>query len=165
MATFTGGTLSIAHTANNSATIGTASASIPHGVSASQTLSVGTGANQVNVAASGVIVPGGTPVDLDLAGGSDLDDGDGGAVTFATVKSFVFRAPSTNSGNMTIDTTIANGWTGVFDGTVTLRPGEAYAWQSPQATGVAVTAGTGDLVRISGSSTDACDVLITGNSA
>lgn len=165
MATYTGGTLTISHTANATVTVGTATGvNVGHAISSQQTMSVGTGANQVNLPASATIRPAGSDVDIDLAGGSDLNDGDGGAVTFATIKSFCFRAKSTNSGNITVSTTLTNGWQAAFNGSVVLRPGEVFAWQSPQATGVAVTAGTADLVRISGTGTDDCDVLITGNS-
>jgi hypothetical protein len=163
MATYTGGTLTIAHSANASVTVGVATGvTIPHAVSSQLTMSAGSGASQVNLQASATVRPAGSNVDIDLAGGSQLNDGDGGAVTFASIKSFVFRAKAANTGNITVATTLANGWQAAFNGTVVLRPGEIFAWQSPQATGVAVTAGTGDLVRISGTGTDDCDVLVTG---
>jgi hypothetical protein len=162
MATYTGGTLTIAHSANATAVVGVATVNVPHAVSSQQTMTPGTGANQVNLPGSARVVPGGSPVNIDLAGGSQLDDGDGGTVTFASVKSFAFRAAPTNTGNITVDTTIANGWQAAINGTFILRPGEVLAWQTPLASGVAVTAGTGDLVRVSGTGTDACNVLVTG---
>jgi hypothetical protein len=162
MATYTGGAASISHTANNRVSLGVATATVPMNVSSSLTFGPGTGANQANVSGSATITPGGVDVDLDLSGGSTLNDGDGGATTFTAVKAFTVKAAAANAGAVEVDTTLTNGWVAAIGGVISLAPGATVSLQNASAAGWAVAAGTGDLVRFSGTGTDSVAVVVTG---
>jgi len=122
----------------------------------------GTGSKQAEVLGVTELEPGGSAISLDLAGGQ-LVDSINAAQTFAAVKSLVFYAPAGNSGDVTLDTTIANGWQAALNGTVTLKPGTAIGLATEDASGYTVTAGTADLVEVSASGTDKVQVLAIGN--
>lgn len=107
----------------------------------------------------------GAAENLDLAGG--LVDAFGAALTFTRIKAVLIRAATTNQTELEV-TRPANGaplFNAVGDG-VTLPPGAAFALVVPDASGVAVTAGTGDLLRIEnmGSPGDSAvyDIILVG---
>lgn len=108
-------------------------------------------------------------VDIDLAGG--LTDALGAALTFARVKALFLRAAVGNSNNVVIGGAASNQFVGPFGAaahTIAVKPGGFMGFVAPDATGWAVTAGTGDLLRIANSgagSSVTYDVVIIGASA
>jgi hypothetical protein len=132
-------------------------------------LASGVGANQADkvwsdqrpIAASGTD-------SLDLAG--VLTDVFGAAFTLARIKGLYVAAAAANVNNVNVTRPAANGvplFLAAGDG-IPVRPGGAFLWVAPDATGVAVTAGTGDLLDIvnSGAGTGVTyDIVIIGASA
>jgi hypothetical protein len=113
--------------------------------------------------------------DLDLTG--TLVDAFGATITMARIKGLLIRASAGNTNNVIIGANIAaNAWAtligpaGAAGGTITLRPGAfiVAGCGSADATGWAVTAGTGDLLHITnsaGGTSVSYDVVIIGCSA
>lgn len=108
--------------------------------------------------------------DLDLAG--VLTDVYGTALTFVRIKGIFISASAANSNNVIIGAAASNQWAGLLNttGTLTLRPGATFAAVSgsTDATAMAVTAGTGDLLKVanSGAGTSVTyDIVIIGASA
>jgi hypothetical protein len=108
--------------------------------------------------------------DLDLAG--VLLDAFGSAITFARIKGLIIAAAAGNTNNVVVGNATSNAWATLLGATstVTLRPGAFLAVGTgvADATGYAVTAGTGDLLKIanSGAGTSVTyDVHIIGASA
>lgn len=90
--------------------------------------------------------------DLDLAGG--VSDVFGNVLTFTKVKALVIKAAAGNTNNVLVGGASSNGFITPFGGathTVTVRPGGTLVLIAPDATGYAVTAGTGDLLKIANS--------------
>ena len=106
--------------------------------------------------------------DLDLAG--VLTSPLGTTLTFARIKAVLVKASSSNTNNVNVTRPASNGlpiFLAASDG-IPVRPGGAFAWIAPDATGVAVTAGTGDLLTFTnsaGSTSVTYDVVIVGASA
>ena len=105
---------------------------------------------------------------LDLAG--SLSGPFGGTLTFARIKMVLVVAATGNTNNVNVTTPGSNG-TPLFlaagDG-IAVKPGGFFWWHDPSAAGVAVTAGTGDLLTIvnSGAGTPVTyDVHIVGASS
>lgn len=108
--------------------------------------------------------------DLDLAG--VLTDAFGAAITFARVKGLFISASAANTNNVIVGAAAANPWAALLGatGTVTLRPGATFAAiaGAADATAYAVTAGTGDLLKVanSGAGTPVTyDIVVIGASA
>lgn len=130
----------------------------------------GTGANQADrvftdqrtIAASGTD-------DLDLAG--SLTDALGATITFVRIKGLIVYAATGNTNNVIVGGAASNqfiNWVGGTSHTVTVRPGGLLVLLAGDATSYAVTAGTGDLLRIanSGAGTSVVyDVVLIGASA
>lgn len=109
--------------------------------------------------------------DVDLAG-TFLVDIFGANLAFARVKGLFIRAAKTNTNNVIVGAASANQWATLLNttGTVTLRPGTWFGTccDVTDATGYAVTAGTGDLLKVAngGAGTSVSyDLIIIGNSA
>lgn len=106
---------------------------------------------------------------LDLAG--VLTDSFGATVTFARVKLLWIYAAAGNTNNVIVGGEATNGWAtwvGAAAHTVTIRPGGLMFLAAPDATAYAVTAGTGDLLKIAnsgGGSSVTYDVIVIGASA
>lgn len=105
--------------------------------------------------------------DLDLAGA--LVDALGGPFSLARVKGIVVAAAAGNTNNVVVGAASSNAWATLLGAThtVTLRPGAVFAALAGEddATGWAVTAGTGDLLRVAnsaGGSAVSYDVAIIG---
>lgn len=165
MAAFLSGSVQSGCSANVSASIAGATQQVGLSVIAAATFQAGTGANQANKAVRGTLVPGGSDIDIDLAGGTQLRSGDDGAPaahTFTAVKVLVARAAVGNAGTITLGAALTNGMATLFTGTIPLAPGASVTLSNPSAAGAAVAAGTGDLIRVSGTGTDAVDVEIIG---
>jgi len=110
-----------------------------------------------------------TSEDLDLAG--SLTDAFGATVTFARVKGIVVYAASGNGDNIQVGGAASNqfiNWVANSSDIINVRPGGTFALIAPDAVAYAVTAGTGDLLRITNAdSGDAAtyDIYIIGASA
>jgi len=135
-------------------------------------LSVGTAAGQADrvfldsfsIAASGTL-------DYDLNGGA-LTDVFGAAVSFVEIVGLFIFASAGNTNNVVLSTAATNPWLGLLAATdlLPVRPGAAFSYICGAAdnSGLAVAAGTGDVLRIanSGAGTSiAGDLVIVGRSA
>lgn len=109
--------------------------------------------------------------DLDLAG--SLTDANGNSLTFARVKGLVVKAAAANTNNVLVGGDATNTfltWVVAEGDAIILRPGAELSLfaGSADATGYAVTASTGDLLRITnsaGGSSVTYDIVIIGSSA
>lgn len=108
--------------------------------------------------------------DIDLAG--SLTDALGATATFVKVKGIIVAASASNANAINVGGAASNGfitWVGGATHTVSVRPGGVLALfaGAADATGYAVTAGTGDLLRVSnpGGGSVSYDVIIVGTSA
>ncbi len=114
------------------------------------TLAEGTGLNQANqVFPDERTLTTGQSEDLDLNG--VLINPLGEQVNLVKVKAVVIVADATNTTNLTIGNAASNqfvGWFGAAAHTITLKPGGVFFISDPSAAGYPVTAGTGDLLRV-----------------
>lgn len=124
------------------------------GTTASAAYSTGTGAGQVDkvYAASLNLAASGT-ANLDLAG--SLTDVSGATITFARIKAIHVEADAGNTNDVQVTRPASNGVPFLMaagDG-IALRPGASFSWKTgtADATGVAVTAGTGDQITFTNS--------------
>lgn len=106
--------------------------------------------------------------DLDLAG--VLADAFGSTLTLARVKGLIVAAAAANVNNVVVGNAASNAWATLLGATHTLqvRPGGLIAAFAPDATGYAVTGGTGDILRIAngGAGTGVIyDIVIIGASS
>jgi len=106
---------------------------------------------------------------LDLAGG--LTDGLGATITMARLKGIVVKASALNTHNVLVGGAGANGLLGLF-GDVTdvlvVRPGAEIMVIVPDATAIAVTAATGDILKVANSgavSSVEYEIILIGASA
>lgn len=132
------------------------------------TVLAGTGLNQADVLFSDKRTLGsGANEDLDVAGAlTSLF----GTAVFVKVKAVVVVALSTNTTNITVSRGATNGlplFSAVSSGLAALKPGGGFIFWDPSAAGVAVTAGTADLINIANSAGASGDyiVMILGTSA
>lgn len=89
---------------------------------------------------------------LDLAG-SALQDAFGANMTFARIKAVIVTADAANTNDVQVTRPASNGvplFMAAGDG-IALKPGAVFLWAAQDATGVVVTAGTGDLLNIANS--------------
>ena len=95
----------------------------------------------------------------------------GATVTFARIRAIAVSAAASNTNNVVVGGAASNQfatWAGAATHTVTVRPGGLFCVANTDATGYAVTAGTGDLLRIanSGAGTSVVyDIILIGASA
>ncbi|MFF5984420.1 hypothetical protein ACFY78_36815 [Streptomyces olindensis] len=149
--------------------LGTARA--PHSLSRKLSLASGTGAGKADkVFSDRRTLAASATEDLDLAG--SLVDAFGATITFARIKGIIVAAADANANNVVVGNATSNAWATLLGatGTVVLRPGAFLAVGTgvADATGYAVTAGTGDLLKVanSGAGTSVTyDVHIIGASA
>lgn len=146
-----------------------ATASVPLTLTNQIRLAAGTGANQADLIFHDTRTLGASGTeDLDLAG--SLVGALGNTLTFARIKALVISAASGNTNSVQVTRPASNGvplFLAAGDG-LSVRPGGVFAWIAPDATGVAVTAGTGDLITITnsaGSTSVTYNVVIIGASA
>jgi hypothetical protein len=101
---------------------------------------------------------------LDLSG--TLTDRLGQPVVFTAIKALVVRPKSTNVTNLVLGAAAANPWAPLLGatGTLTCLPGFVYLIAGDVGAGYAVTAGTGDILKIAnGGATDLLyDIAIVG---
>lgn len=128
----------------------------------------GVGANQANVIWSDRrTLSASTTEDLDLAGGG-LVDAFGVAVAPVKLRAVVISSASANVQNITLfgdanSVPLLN----TAATTVTLQPGGLYVFTAPAVAGVAVTAGTGDIIQVANGAgvSITYDVIIIGTSS
>jgi hypothetical protein len=107
--------------------------------------------------------------DLDLAGSLTGHLGTG-TLTFARIKLLYVAAASGNTNNVNVTSPASNGvplFLAAGDG-IPVKPDGKFVWIAPDATGIAVTASTGDLITFTNSSSGTAvtyDVVIIGASA
>lgn len=140
-------------------------------ISASASLTDGTGAGQADrvFADTRTLAASGTE-DLDLAGA--LTDAFGAAQVFARVKAIFVKAAVGNTNNVNVTRPASNGFPlfmAAGDG-IALRPGECFGLLCDvgDAVGHAVTAATGDLLTVTNSaagSSVSYDIIVIGSSA
>ena len=105
---------------------------------------------------------------LDLAG--VLTDPLGTTLTFARIKALMVFALAANTNNVELTRPATNGaliFIAAGDG-ISIEPGACFAWATPTAAGVVVTAATADLITLTnsaGSTAVTYDVVIIGASA
>jgi hypothetical protein len=99
-----------------------------------------------------------TTENLDLSGA--LESGLGTVTVFTKVRALAVRW--NGAGTLAIDTTLSNGATGVFNGTVTIGQGGVFLIIDPTAAGRAVTAATVDLVKFTSTGAGDYDILVAG---
>lgn len=164
--------LAVTVNATHSTALDLGSGSVPLALSYAVSLASGTAAGQADrifhdrrtIAASG-------NDDLDLAAG--LNDAFGTSITFAKVKAIVVSAAAGNTNNVLVGgdaTSTFLTWVSAEPDSIILRPGTTFALVcgSADATGYAVTATTGDLLRITNAAAGTSvtyDIVIIGTSA
>jgi len=130
-------------------------------------LTDGTAAGKADLIFHDTRTIGGAPDDLDLAGA--LVDAFGATLTFVKIKSITVVAYSTNVANVVVGAAAANQFVGPFGAathTLAVKPGgKLHTDVGKTDLGFAVTAGTGDVLRFSGTNGDKYDVIIVGTSA
>ncbi|WP_282698209.1 hypothetical protein [Streptomyces sp. CC208A] len=163
--------LSVAANATLTSALDLATASAPVTVRAATTWQSGIGAGQADrVFSDRRTLAASATEDLDLAG--VLLDAFGAAITFARVKGLYVRADAANVNNVVLGNATSNAWAALLGatGTLTLRPGAAVGLTTgaADATAYAVTAGTGDLLKVANSGAGTAvsyDIVIIGSSA
>lgn len=107
--------------------------------------------------------------DLDLAG--VLLDAFGAALTFVKIKGLFISAAAANTNNVIVGAAASNAWAALLGAThtLTLRPGATFGLMAgaADATTYAVTAGTGDLLKVANSAAGTSvtyDILLIGSS-
>lgn len=133
----------------------------------------GIGYNQANLAwdTGERTLASGANEDLDLVGG--FNNPFGTTQSPAKIKAVLFLNYNENTQKLTVKSAASNGWTGMITGNsngVIVPPGSSqmagrFEWIAPQ--GVAITAGTGDLINVLNSSGESCiyQVIVVGTSA
>ena len=105
---------------------------------------------------------------LDLAG--SLTDAYGATMTFARIKALIITAAVANTNDVQLTRPASNGvplFLAAGDG-LPIRPGGLFAWACSDATGIVVTAATGDLLTITnsaGTTGVTYNVIVVGASA
>lgn len=152
-------------------TFGLGTVTLPLELTFTSPLTNGTGASQADkIHSTTVTLAGSATADIDLAG--SLTDVFGATLTFARIKAILIKAAAANNASnlMQVTRPAANGvplFMAAGDG-IALRPAAMFMWACGDATGVAVTAGTGDLLTFTnsaGTNTISADVIIIGASA
>lgn len=154
---------------NHTSVLDLGTADLPVDVLASVALASGTGANQADrIFTDTRTLTASASESLDLAG--SLTDAFGATITMARVKAILIKAASGNTNDVQVSRPAANG-VPIFlaaSDAIVIRPGGAFLWVAPDATAIAVTAGTGDLLTLTnsaGSTSVTYDVVIVGASA
>lgn len=142
-------------------------AKVPLDKSYTLTWTTGTAINQANAMFSDQrTLTASSTEDLDLAG--VLTDGLGVVLTFTRIKAILIFAAVANANNVVVGGAAVNGFVTPFNAAtdkVIVRPGGLLVLLAPDATSYAVTAATGDLLRIgnSGAGTSVIyDIVLIG---
>lgn len=133
----------------------------------SQFLGSGVGANQAsNIFHDQRTLTASSSESLDLAG--VLANAFGVTLTFTKIKAIIIHAAPANVNDVLVGGAASNAFVGCF-GDVTdvvkVKPGGTFVWIAPDVNGGAVTASTGDLLKVANSSSGSSvvyDVTIIG---
>lgn len=161
--------LTVRATCTQTSALDLGTASLPLDFSRALRLRDGTGADQADLLWTDQrTLSASANEDLDLAG--SLSDAFGSTLTFARIKGLIVAASSANTNNVVVSRPASNGVPifGAASDAISVRPGGLLAWVAPDATAVAVTAGTGDLINIANSSSGTSvtyDIVLIGASA
>lgn len=142
-------------------------AKMPASLGVPLTLANGTAANQADLMFSDQRSS--ASEELDLAG--TLTDAFGATITFARIKGILIKAAAANTLDVYVGGAASNAFSGMFTASThkaIVRPGGAVFFWAPDATAWAVTAGTGDLLKIAssnGTTSITYDIIIIGASA
>lgn len=117
--------------------------------------------DQLDVVGSCKLPLTGAAQDVDMAG-VDLVDADNQPIDPAEVVAFVIHNPSAFEA-LAWDTTVANGWQAAVNGSGSLPPGGFLVIYAPD--GWALTAGTGDIVQLTGTNGEQAHILALGRSS
>lgn len=143
--------LNIAASITNLNDVGTARHSMPFNPSYS--FANGTGANQANAGFADIrTLTASATENLDLSGA--LLDAFGNTLLFTKIKAMVVLAASTNTNDVLVGGAASNGFITPFaDATdvIKVKPGGLAVLVAPDANGYAVTAGTGDILKVANS--------------
>lgn len=130
-------------------------------------LTDGTGANQANkIFGDTRTLAASASESLDLAGG--LTDAFGASITFTKIKAIVVIAAAGNTNNVVVGGAASLGFSTPFgdaSDTINVLPGGAFVLVAPGANAYAVTAATGDLLKIANSSSGTgvtYDIVLVG---
>lgn len=155
--------------ASQTTSVDLGTSTFPLSVLQSIALSTGTGASQADRMFTDTrTVTASSNEDLDVSG--SLTDAFGVTVTFARIKAILVIADSSNVNNVNVTRPASNGvplFIAAGDG-LAVRPGGMFLWACSDATGVAVTAATADLINFANSSSGSSviyTVIIIGASA
>jgi hypothetical protein len=157
------GTVSATFTMNDRRTIGiNTNANLPVNAQPSISFANGAGAGQAKVLYQGKLSLSGGALNVDLNG--VLTDSYGSTVSLVRVKAIYIQNNST-SANMTFGAAASNPWATLLNstGTITLPPSAWFLAATPDATGWAVTAATGDLLKAAGTGTDQFTLVLIGS--
>lgn len=127
----------------------------------------GAGANQADrIFADRRVINASTNDDLDLAG--VLTDAFGASLTFARIKGIIISSDSANVQNFSVGagTNPFINWISGTTPAIIVRPGGLFMTLAPDATGFAVTAATGDILRVANGAGSAItyDIVLIGAS-
>ena len=155
--------------ATQTSAIDLVTASAPITVDFSHALTSGTGSGAADLMFSDTrTLTASSTENLDLAG--VLTDAFGTALTFVTIKAIMIKASSANTNNVLVGGAASNtflNWVGDATDILVVKPGGTFLIVAP-ATGYAVTASTGDILKVANSSSGTSvvyDVVILGTSA
>ena len=131
--------------------------------SPSITFTDGAGASAANKLYAATRTLSGSSEDLDLAG--VLADLFGGTLTLVRIKGLYIK--NTGNANIVVGGDATNPWATLLNstGTLTLPPGAFILVGTPDATGWTVTAGTGDILQVAGTSGQSYEIAILGASS
>lgn len=157
------GTVSATFTMNDRRTIGiNTNANLPVNAQPSISFANGAGAGQAKILYQGKLSLSGGALSVDLNG--VLTDSYGSTVSLVRVKAIYIQNNST-SANETFGGAASNAWATLLNstGTITLPPSAWFVAATPDATGWAVTAATGDLLKVAGTGTDQFTIVLIGS--
>ena len=103
---------------------------------------------------------------LDLSG--VLTDVFGATLAFTKIKAILVKAADGNTNDVVLGGAASNAWIGPFGAsthTVAVKPGGTVMFVAPDANGYAVTAGTGDLLKVANSAAGSAvtyDIVLVG---
>lgn len=161
-------TIKASITGNHTSALDLGTADFPFSAAFAKALADGTGIDQADrIFTDTRTITASATDSLDLAGALTNAYG---TVTFARVKAILVTAAAANTNNVNVTRPASNGlplFLAAGDG-LAVRPGGAFLWMAPDATGVVVTAGTGDLLDLinSGAGTSVTySIVVLGASA
>lgn len=151
--------------------MGLAPAVAPVAYKVSNDVANGTGAGKANQmwSSSARSIALSSSESLDLSGA--LTDAFGNSIVFTKIKGILIKAAAANTNNVLVGGAAANAfvnWVGDATDIIVIKPGGTFLLLAPDSGGYAVTAGTGDLLKIANSSSGSAvvyDIVIFGEAS